>query len=254
MKTTTTVLLALALGLPPVLAACSSEESQAVHKFGYTGDIGPEHWGDLNSDWILAKTGQQQSPIDLVGAADADVPDLAISYQEAPLEIVNNGHAIQVNYPSGSHASLGGSEYELQQFHFHTPSEHRIDGRHAAMELHLVHKNAAGELAVVAVMIQAGAEHPLLSKLVSQIPAEAGPAMAKDDVRINASEFLPADLTSFRYAGSLTTPPCSEGVGWIVLRSPIEASQAQVDGFKAAISGNNRPLQELHGREILVGK
>jgi carbonic anhydrase len=122
------------------------------------------------------------------------------------------------------------------------------------MEVHLVHKNSAGELAVVGVMIQPGTEHAELSKLVPHVPGESGPPVALDDVLINASALLPADLTSYRYSGSLTTPPCSEDVGWIVLRTPIEASQAQIDAFTAAVSGNNRPLQELHGREILMGK
>ena len=135
-----------------LVCSCSEETAHGAH-WSYEGEDGPEHWGDLSEEYVLAKTGKKQSPIDLTGAAAADVPDLAFNYQATPLRIVNNGHTIQVNYETGSFITIGGERFDLLQFHFHSPSEHTVDGKHSAMELHLVHKSAAGQFGMTSSVI-----------------------------------------------------------------------------------------------------
>ena len=145
--------LIFAVALTSVLVCSCSEEAVHGAHWSYEGATGPEHWGDLSEDYILANTGKKQSPINLTGAAAADVPDLAFNYQSTPLRIANNGHTIQVNYETGSFITIGGERFDLLQFHFHSPSEHTVDGRHLPMEMHFVHQADDGALAVVGVLI-----------------------------------------------------------------------------------------------------
>lgn len=247
----------IGLALVCALAACRSEPKAppadvAPPQWSYSGDSGPAHWGELSPAWAMAKTGKQQSPIDIVPARAVrkDQAELKLSYQDTTLEILNNGHTIEDDYHNGGTLTVGGRAYKLAQFHFHSPSEHTIDGKHTPMELHLVHKDADGKLAVIGVMIEEGSTHAELAKLWQHLPATPGRAQAVEGVLVNASKLLPISLASYRYSGSLTTPPCSEQVAWYVMQQPIEASAEQIAAFRRLVFGNNRPTQPLNGRTI----
>jgi len=253
----------IALALACGLAACRSTEQPAPKAaapakahWSYEGATGPAHWGDLDQAWVLAKTGKQQSPIDIVSASAvaAEQPALVVDYQDTTLEILNNGHTIEDDYHNGGTLTVGGHQYKLAQFHFHSPSEHTLGGKHAPIEAHLVHKDAQGKLAVIGVLIQEGAAHPELAKLWKHLPAAPGRSESVAGVSVNASRLLPASLASYRYSGSLTTPPCSEQVAWYVLQEPIQASAEQIAAFRKLIAGNNRPTQPLNGRTISACK
>jgi len=238
-------------------AACQSTKG-TTHPAGwsYEGSTGPAHWAELKPEYALAKTGKRQSPIDIVPAAATaqDGPALVVAYGDATLEILNNGHTVEDDYHGGGTLTVDGHAYALAQFHFHSPSEHTIGGRHSPMEMHLVHKDAAGKLAVLGVLIEEGAEHPELARLWKHMPTEPGRTEHVEGETVNASKLLPAGLASYRYSGSLTTPPCSEDVAWFVLQKPIQASKAQIAEFRKVIYGNNRPTQPLNGRTVTASK
>lgn len=255
-------LLGLTLALAIGSIGCRSDgQDTAAHAgsppaWSYTGDNGPEHWGDLSPTYALAKTGKQQSPIDIVAskAVRADQAPLVLDYHDTTLEILNNGHTIEDDYHDGGTLTIGGNVYKLAQFHFHSPSEHTIDGKHAAMEMHLVHKDAAGKLAVIGVMIEEGQKNPALEPLWAHMPTAPGRSNAVEGVMVNASKFLPPNLASYRYSGSLTTPPCTEQVDWFVLQTPIQASKEQVAALQKVMCGNNRPTQPLNGRTVTASR
>lgn len=234
----------------------SSTTSTTQPTWSYSGATGPAHWGDLSPAWAMASTGRRQSPVDIVPAQATrrDLSPLVLNYEPATMEILNNGHTIEDDYHGGGTLSVDGNTYKLAQFHFHSPSEHTIQGKHAAMELHLVHKDANGKLAVIGVMIEEGAANPELAVLWKHLPTKAGRAEEVAGVSVNAAKLLPSNLASYRYAGSLTTPPCSEQVAWFVLQTPIQASAEQIAAFRKIIMGNNRPTQPLNGREITASK
>jgi carbonic anhydrase len=229
-------------------APAPAAESAPVH-WSYDDATGPAHWGSLTPEYALCAEGHNQSPIDVRNAAGADLPNLELHYAPTPVEIVNNGNAIQVNYAPGSYMQLDGMRYDLAQFHFHSPSEHTVEGKHAAAEMHLVHKAADGQLAVVSVLIDAGVRNSRFDPIWKHLPAQAGPAQRLDQT-INVADLLPSDPRTYRYTGSLTTPPGTEGVHWNVMVEPVTVSQAQIDEFRTVMHGNNRPVQELHGRTI----
>jgi carbonic anhydrase len=163
---------------------------------------------------------------------------------------LNNGHTVQVNYDTGSYIELNGDRYDLVQFHFHAPSEHSINGRLAEAELHLVHKSAAGNLAVVGILIEAGAENPAFRSTWDNLPAEKG-QVQQLSVEVDATGMLPANQETYRYTGSLTTPPCTEGVKWFVMTEAIKMSDTQLAAFTKIFEGNNRPVQPLNGRTLI---
>ncbi len=224
--------------------------------WSYTGDTGPSHWGELSPAYVLAKTGKEQSPVNIVqvDAIPTDLPTLSLSYHATTLEILNNGHTVEDDYHGGGTLTVDGHAYKLAQFHFHSPSEHTIDGKHTPLEMHLVHRDASGKLAVVGVMIEEGDAHPELALVLKHMPTTPGRSVAVEGVQVDASRLLPASLESFRYPGSLTTPPCSEQVAWFVLKRPIQASKEQIAAFRNVISGNNRPTQPLHKRIVSTSK
>ena len=242
-------ILAVALFAPAGLA-----RDEAAHSWTYKGEHGPEHWGDMDPAFAACKTGQQQSPIDIKGAKAADLPAIRFDYKATPLHIINNGHTIQVNYAPGSSISVGGKSYELKQFHFHHPSEEEIDGKHFAMVAHLVHADAQGKLAVVGVLLESGAANKLIETVWSHIPASAGPEQKIDSVTINIADLLPADRGYYTFPGSLTTPPCSEGVTWFVLKKQTTISKGQAESFGKIYPMNARPIQPLHDRTVLETK
>jgi len=237
----------------------ADSDAPAAH-WGYGEKDGPGHWGSLNPDWALCAGGTAQSPIDIRGAEnypDADLlalkmpeASLRIIRQEHVLEALDNGHTIQVNVDAGDTLTIGEQAFDLKQYHFHSPSEHTVDGEHQPMEMHLVHKSAAGELAVIGVFIEEGTHNAAFDAVWSNMPTEPGKETRIEDVRVNINDTLPPDTTSWRYHGSLTTPPCSEGVRWIVLQTPIQMDAAQIRQFQDEFTGNNRPTQPLNGRPI----
>ena len=231
-------------------SASGGEDGSHAVNWGYTSDIGPAQWGDLSPAFAACKLGESQSPIDLADAPNVRPHELEFRYEPVPLEIVNNGHTIQVNYPPGSTLIDGGKEYALVQFHFHRLSEHTVSGRPTAMELHLVHQDADGGLAVVGVLLTSGRHNRSLEVVWANMPAEVDEKRLVTGSTVNAEDPLPANLSYFSYMGSLTTPPCSEGVRWYVLRDVIEVSPAQIDRFAALYPDNARPTQPLNGREV----
>lgn len=229
----------------------ASEKS--THHWSYEGQSGPEHWGELAPDFLMCSEGWNQSPINLVNEVDANLPALKFDYYSTPINEINNGHSIQQNVDPGSFLKVPEKnlEFELKQFHFHSPSEHTIDGKSFAMEVHLVHADKYGNLAVVGIMIDEGEEHPVLKQLWAFMPENPGET-SQEPIGIEETNLLPPTREYYAYSGSLTTPPCTEGVRWIVLKTPIQASSEQIAIFKNRVGpATNRPIQPLNARMIL---
>lgn len=222
----------------------------AAH-WGYSGNEGSRYWGDLSSDYHICKAGMNQSPIDISVSADRGLDQLEFHYASSALAIINNGHTVQVNYSGNSYLVIGGKRYKLLQFHFHSPSEHTLHGGEKAMEMHLVHQANDGRLAVVGVMIESGHFNNALKDVWGQMPASAGGEHRYPDLSVNAMQLLPSDKAYYHYNGSLTTPPCSEGVNWFVLKDSIQLSSQQIKNFKNIVSHNARDIQPLHGRIVM---
>jgi carbonic anhydrase len=220
--------------------------------WGYEGEAAPARWGELSANFKSCSLGMEQTPIDLRGAIKAQTGPIGIGYQKMPLTILNNGHTIQVNTPAGSKVDINGTEYELVQFHFHHPSEHVLAGKAFDMELHFVHKAASGALAVVGVFMRPGAANAALAPIWKAMPGKETPAQPVAGVTIEPAALLPKAREYFRYMGSLTTPPCSEGLTWTVFRAPIEASPEQIRQFATLFPLNARPLQSLNRRFLLA--
>ncbi|WP_085339881.1 carbonic anhydrase [Aquidulcibacter paucihalophilus] len=214
----------------------------------YEGANGPENWGKMAEANKACASGQEQSPIDLTGGVDAEVSNIALHWNPSAWSVVNNGHTIQVEGKDGGYATIDGERFELIQFHFHTPSEHTIDGRNYPMEVHFVHKNAEGRLAVIGVLMMPGGENPLFSNIMEKAPKEEGSASL--GVIEQRGMIAPIDGV-YRYQGSLTTPPCSETVLWTVLSTPILVSQKDVEAFQALFPMNARPIQPVNRRYVL---
>ncbi|MCH9049466.1 MAG: carbonic anhydrase family protein [Proteobacteria bacterium] len=234
--------------------APKGEQPKGAHGtvWGYSGPSSPRYWGDLDPEYRLCQAGKMQSPIDMTETTDAVMSEIKFDYQITLLKIVNNGHTVQVNYAKGSSVSIDGKTYELLQFHFHTPSEHTVEGKPFAVEMHLVHKNAEGELAVVAVFMQPGKDNIALQEVWNHLPRQAGGAKTIASVAVNARDLVPANAAYYRYMGSLTTPPCSEGVNWYVLKTPIEVGKEQIRALADIMGANNRPTQGLANRLLLA--
>ena len=218
--------------------------------WGYEGAGAAEHWGQLQPGFRVCALGLQQSPIDLTGPIGANLGSLQVNWLRMPLRIVNNGHTIQVNCEPGSGMELDGRPFSLLQFHFHHPSEHAVDGRRHAMEVHFVHGSDSGALAVLAVFFEEGAHNAALAPIWDVMPSEAGPEVLTG-ATIVPEQLLPADRSYYRYLGSQTTPPCSERVIWTVYRRTIAASRRQIAQFAELFPMNARPLQPLNRRLLL---
>jgi len=243
-------LLLVAIMVMAAIPLAAAEKGAVVHEWSYEGEHGPSHWGDVKSDYAMCKTGKNQSPIDITSAVKADLPPIQFAYQPAQLKIINNGHSIQVNFPEGSFITVGGKPYQLVQFHFHHPSEEKIKGKNFDMVAHLVHKNAEGNLAVVAVLIKKGQANKFIESLWAHLPKGEETEEVPANVTIDVSGLLPDKRGYYTYTGSLTTPPCSEGVTWFVLKTPIEFSNDQINQFAHFYKHNARPVQPLDGRVV----
>ncbi len=222
--------------------------------WSYQGGTGPTHWAALKPDYQQCKLGKHQSPIDIRGAKAAALPPIEFSYQPAALKIINNGHTIQVNVPAGSFITVDGKRYELVQFHWHHPAENELNGKRLPMELHLVHQDADGKLAVVGVLLAEGKANPVVAELWKYIPKEKDQESAPDGVMVDPSGMLPVNRAYYTWPGSLTTPPCSEDVTWFLFRAPATVSKAEVSSFAAVYSNNSRPVQPLNGRTVQMTK
>lgn len=237
------------------VAICASHATHADEKphWGYTGDAGPEYWGRLSVEFTTCSSGKNQSPINLANMIEAELAEIAFDYRSVPLRIVNNGHTLQVNCPKGGRITVDGHSYNLLQFHFHSPSENQINGRSFPLEAHLVHSDDHGKLAVIAVMFYAGHKaNQFLDTIWKYMPTEVGRENLLAHVNVNAMVLLPRDTAYYRYSGSLTTPPCSEGVLWMVMKNAVEVSSEQVEAFRALMGhANNRPIQPIFSRAVL---
>jgi len=222
----------------------------AAAHWSYQGPAGPQTWGGLKPEFTLCGSGQRQSPIDIRGGLAVDLDPVKFNYQATPFGVIDNGHTVQANVAQGNHIDIGGRRFELVQFHFHRPSEERIDGRQFEMSLHLVHKDDQGRLAVVAVLMDKGLPQPAVQKVWNSLPLEKGEELAAR-APLELAELLPTDRRYYTYMGSLTTPPCSEGVQWVVMRQPVSMSAEQIELFARMYPMNARPVQQASGRRIL---
>jgi len=235
------------LGACPVCARAARAAEDA--HWGYDGEAGPTHWGGLSADNIACSAGSQQSPLNITGTIPADLPAIEIAWKRGGT-MVNNGHTIQINVPAGSTLSRGGKVYEMVQYHFHSPSEHLVEGRGFAMEAHFVHKHtASGNLGVLGIMLIPGGTNPTFANLAAAFPKEGDEATAG---AVDPAGLLPASLAYWTYEGSLTTPPCSEIVDWMVAKNPIEVAPGDIAKFTAFYPMNARPALPDNRRFILA--
>jgi len=222
------------------------DEKHAAPHWGYEGEMGPEKWG---KEFPTCSAGKSQSPLDIKGPFVKSRVVVSADYKEGPLKMLNNGHTIQVIVAPGSKLRIDGIAHELLQFHFHRPSEEKIDGKPMAMVVHFVHKNAEGKLAVLGVLLKEGNENPGIKTLWANLPKEENVEYAPDGVNFNPGNLLPREFDFYSYEGSLTTPPCTEGVRFFILKTTVNIAKEQVQAFPFQM--NARPVQPLNGREIL---
>jgi carbonic anhydrase len=247
---TFTALLAGGAGAVPALA---QGRSPGPPHWSYSGPDGADHWGDLDPSFAACKTGRRQAPIDIKGATVAVAPDLEpilFDYKPAPMVIIDNGHTIRVNHPAGS-ITVDGKQYPFTQFHFHHPSEEELNGQRSEMALHLMHINPDGTGVGIAIMIKSGRENPLIREIWSRFPTEIDKEVEYRSVILNAADLLPADRNYYVFDGSITAPPCTEGVRWFVMKAPIELSPAQIAAFAKVYPDNVRPVQPPNGRPVV---
>ena len=222
--------------------------AHAAPHWGYEGVMGPDNWG---KEFPTCGKGKSQSPLNIKSPFVKGRISVTADYKAGPLRILNNGHTIQVNVKPGSKLRIDGVPHDLLQFHFHRPSEEHIDGKPSAMVIHFVHKNAAGKLAVLGVLLKEGNENPGIKTLWANAPATEGPEVVLEDVSFNPGNLLPREFDFFSYEGSLTTPPCTEGVRFFILKTPVNISKEQISGFPFKM--NARPVQPQNGRVITSG-
>lgn len=220
-------------------------------QWGYSGESGPQHWGSLHAKFSACSQGKHQSPVDIHNAIEGHLAPINFDYKAGGFETVNNGHTIQVNYERGSSIEVDGETFNLLQYHFHSPSENQINGVVYPMEAHFVHADREGNLAVVGIMFVQGKHNDELEKAWKHMPKHAGTKdrMSKTS---SAEKMLPIERDYYRFSGSLTTPPCTEGVRWMMMKQPVEASKKQIQRFRNVLKEpNNRPVQPLNARFIV---
>ena len=228
-------------------SAKKDDKAHAVH-WGYEGDNGPEHWGDA---FPVCGKGKKQSPLNIIGPFEKSKDTLSVDYKEGPLKMLNNGHTIQVNIEPGSTLTIGKESFDLLQFHFHRPSEEQVDGKNASMVAHFVHKSKEGKLAVIGVMLNEGKDSAAIKTLWANLPPKEGEEFLPPKVTFNPGSMLPKEMAFYNYEGSLTTPPCTEGVQFYILKTPVDISKQQLAKFPFKL--NARPVQSLNGRKIAAG-
>ncbi len=238
--------------LPAAQDAAAADDPLAMNdiKWTYSGSTGADNWGVLKPEWAACGNGMMQSPIDISDGARLDLEPIKFQYRLSPLRIVDTGHTVQVNFPSGSAITVGGVRYELMQMHFHKPAEVRVNGRVYDMSAHLVHRSFDGRLAVVAVLFEMGEESAFIKSLWPYLPLEKEREVVMNHVKIPLDLLLPPERGYYTFMGSLTTPPCTEGVLWLVMKQPVSISPTQVGVFGRLYPMNARPVQSANGRFI----
>ena len=231
-------------------APASAATGQHGVPWGYEGESGPENWGNLSGDYSVCATGLRQSPVNIAATVKADLAPVEIDYKGDTLKVIDNGHTIQVNHNGNSYIRVNGKSYRLLQYHFHSPSENIRNGEPYAMEMHLVHANEQGELAVIAVFMREGVGNPVIQSIWDNISPRKNQEITVDRLRISPADLLPKNGSYYQFSGSLTTPPCSEEVQWYVFKNPIEVSYAQIRKFVSLVGTNARPAQPLNGRIV----
>lgn len=241
------------------------KDSARPAEWGYTGERSPDHWAELSPAYAACASGKYQSPIDIPSSSPAKAASWKVAYGTTSLriahhehvhDIIDNGHTIQVTVEEGGTLTTERGAYDLAQFHFHTPSENTVDGKHFPMEMHMVHQSKSGKFAVLAIFFEEGAANPRLEQLITHFPEKKGKESAQHhpDESIDLQLHLPSDLAVYGFIGSFTTPPCTEDVEWLVLRKPVAASKQQLQAFAARLHDNNRPVQALDGRSVQAAK
>ena len=272
--------LVLVMGIAVIIMSCSTKPTETAEQttavdtvkpqpasarpvhWGYAGEDGPSNWATLSPAYALCGEGKGQSPINIVktdakGGAnwklDYKTTSLRIAHNEHMDDIIDNGHTIQITVDEGSTFSFGDKTYNLKQFHFHTPSEHTVDGKNMPMEMHMVHQGADGSLAVVSVLFKEGKiANENFTKIIANLPNAKGESKHITDANLELKVHLPKDNYAYHYIGSLTTPPCSENVQWLVLRDMVSLTADQINAFSSRIGPNNRPTQPLNDRSVKV--
>jgi len=224
-------------------------EPKPMAHWSYGEEDGPKEWASLDERYFMCEAGMNQSPINITSAIEAELTPLAFAGSAKATTFVNNGHSVEAAFAGGNTVTVDNKEYSLKQVHFHSPSENTIDGKSFPLEAHFVHASGSS-LAVVAVMFEEGADNPTLNKLLRNLPENEGD---KNQLKseILGYELLPASKDYYKYSGSLTTPPCTEGVKWLVLKTPVQISKSQLNDFTSVMPVNNRPVQDLNARTIL---
>jgi carbonic anhydrase len=232
-------------------AGSADAHGSEVH-WGYEGENGPQNWGKLKPEFNVCAIGKRQSPINIEESATLQGPaePLQFNYTASSGTVVNNGHTIQVDLAGDNSLTVRGSTYRLLQFHFHTPSEEQVNYRNSSMVAHLVHKNNEGQLAVVAVLLDPGVANALIGKVWTYMPLDTNDRVRMPLGIIDMNELLPKDQRYFQFIGSLTTPPCTEGVLWMVLKQPTQLSREQIRMFQQLFPNNARPVQPVNGRPV----
>lgn len=238
-----------------VAIAGAATAASAAASWTYSGPTGANHWGSLDSAYAKCADGSAQTPINIVKTKGKDLKNLAFNYVAGEAGIFNNGHTVEaepLTAPANtSTVTIDGTAYNFAQFHFHAPSEHEVNGMHYPVEIHFVNKTADGKLAVVGVFVKRGAENAAWKPFIDNM-LKADATAENTKVELDWKAMLPANKTTMRYTGSLTTPPCTEGVAWNIFTAPIEMSGDQINAFLEAYSGNNRPVQPTNGRVVLL--
>lgn len=240
----------------------NTKSARPVH-WGYEGEDGPSHWGKLDPVYSTCGDGQHQSPVNITTSQVGEgihfnlnykpFTSFHIAHNEHMEEIIDNGHTIQITVKEGSEITIEGKTYELKQFHFHTPSEHTVDGKHYPMEMHMVHQSTDQSLAVVSVMfVESDMPNENFEKIIAHIPDSKGDARHVDNTDLDIKATLPTQISAYHYIGSLTTPPCSENVQWLVLKDNVSLTARQISAFSSRIAKNNRPVQALNDRKITM--
>lgn len=243
--------IAVALATAVLSTAALAHEHAAHPHWSYDGAEGPDHWAEMEAGFSTCSSGKNQSPVNLTGFTKAELAPIKFDYKADGDNIINNGHTVQVNFAQGSSMTVKGHSFDLKQFHVHSPSENQINGKTFPMEAHFVHADASGNLAVIAVMFEEGKANAELDKAWKSLPYEAGEKVALTD-SVLGTALMPDDKSYYRFNGSLTTPPCTEGVTWLVMKKPVTASKQQIENFTHVMHHhNNRPVQAINARSIL---
>ena len=217
--------------------------------WSYDGDSGPANWSKINVDWAKCGNGSRQSPIDIRDGMKVELEQISFDYHPSSFNVVDNGHTVQVGVSGGNYITVQNRMFELQQFHFHRPSEERINGKAFEMVVHLVHRDAEGRLAVLALLLERGAPQATIQTVWNNLPLEKFETM-QPTILLDPAEMLPVRRDYYTYMGSMTSPPCSEGVLWLVMKQPVQASPAQMALFSRLYPLNARPVQPASGRII----